>query len=737
MARRRTKRTVNITLNRYKLGFGLLIVGVLYFFLFQMAQESPLFVWLSYPTLQLFGEKGSMVFFWLLTIIGLLIVLRQKYYTRRLFKFWLILITIVCWFLNFPLLDAGFWRISSPEFRGLLMENGGWLWYTFLWIIDWSLGGEVQAIKIVVFACFLITCIAIGIYYNLKIPTLRFEAIANHYESVKTSVKKAKEDAKSTAKSSAQPTKEPVSAPATTHHSSTSPWENTASETSLLKSILKDKLATKIQQKEDEQTIRQLHINFPKNKPTFSLDLLEKNMSPGTLLDETVLMEKAQAIRNKLAEFDIAVTIEWFNIGPTVIQFKLKPDSGIKITKIESYDKDIALALRTKSLRVLAPIPGTDTVGIEIPNPKPQMVYLSDVLGGINFTKGMTQSFTNLPIGTSIDGTHLIRDLESMPHLLVAGATGSGKSVGVNNFITGLMYQNTPSELKFLMVDPKQVELGIYEWIPYLLAPIITDPGKAVKLLKRSVDFMEERYTKLKKYKVRNLSEYNEKVKDDEKMYRLVIIIDELADLMMSGNKKDTETYITRIAQKARAVGIHLILATQRPSVNVITGLIKANIPTRIAFWVVSQIDSRTILDVKGAEDLVGKGDLLYMDPKTKFPIRVQAPYISTGETEEIVRAIIDTYMVGLTENDIFHPEIIRLLENKGEYAGDDMVQGDDEELIEQAIQIIAETRKASATMLQRKLGVWFPRAARLIDIMEQRGIVWPQEGAKPREIFI
>lgn len=196
----------------------------------------------------------------------------------------------------------------------------------------------------------------------------------------------------------------------------------------------------------------------------------------------------------------------------------------------------------------------------------------------------MTQSFTNLPIGTSIDGTHLIRDLESMPHVLVAGATGSGKSVGVNTFITALMYQNTPSELKFLMVDPKQVELGIYEGIPYLLAPIITDAGKAVKLLKRSVDFMEERYTKLKKVKVRNLTEYNEKVKEDERMYRLVIIIDELADLMMSGNKKDTETYITRIAQKARAVGIHLILATQRPSVNVITGLIKANIPTRIAF---------------------------------------------------------------------------------------------------------------------------------------------------------
>lgn len=701
-----------------------------------MAQESPLFTWLSYPTTQLFGEKWSMVFFWFLTLVGALIVLRQKYYTRRLFKFSIILITIICGFLNFPLLEFGFNRISSPEFRALLLDNGWWLWYTFLRVVDRALGGEIQAIKIVVFACFLITCIAIWIYYNLKIPALRFEAIAQHYDAVKTSVKKAKEVT--------QKAKQEREASAATQKSESNDKKTAAenispenSEKNLLKSILKDKLATKIQQKEDEQTIRQLHISFPKNKPTFSIDLLDRNTSPGPSLDEDVLMEKAQAIRSKLAEFDIEVSVEWFNIWPTVIQFKLKPDSGVKITKIESYDKDIALALRTKSLRILAPIPGTDTVGIEIPNPKPQMVYLSDVLWGVSFTKWMTQSFTNLPVGTGIDGTHLVRDLESMPHLLVAGATGSGKSVGVNTFITALMYQNTPSELKFLMVDPKQVELGIYEWIPYLLAPIITDPGKAVKLLKRSVDFMEERYTKLKKVKVRNLSEYNEKVKEDEKMYRLVIIIDELADLMMSWNKKDTEIYITRIAQKARAVGIHLILATQRPSVNVITGLIKANIPTRIAFWVVSQIDSRTILDVKGAEDLVGKGDLLYMDPKTKFPIRVQAPYISTGETEEVVRAIIDTYMVGLTENDIFHPEIIRLLESKGEYAGDDMVQGDDEELIEQAIQIIAETRKASATMLQRKLGVGFPRAARLIDIMEQRGIVGPQEGAKPREILI
>lgn len=325
-----------------------------------------------------------------------------------------------------------------------------------------------------------------------------------------------------------------------------------------------------------------------------------------------------------------------------------------------------------------------------------------------------------------------------MPHLLVAGATWSGKSVWVNGFITSLMYQNTPSELKFIMVDPKQVELGIYEWIPYLLAPIITEPEKAVKVLKRAVKHMNERYKKLKELKVRNIVEYNEKVEEEkDKMYRIVIIIDELADLMMSGNKKDTENYIARIAQMARAVGMHLILATQRPSVNVITWLIKANIPTRISFWVVSQIDSRTIIDQKWAEDLVGKWDLLYLDPKGKYPIRVQSPFVSTGETEDIVKALREKYMSNLTADDIYHPEIMNILENKWVAWGMWDVSDADEELIEQAIQIISSSRKASATMLQRKLWVWFPRAARLIDILEERGIIGPQDGARPREIFI
>lgn len=331
-----------------------------------------------------------------------------------------------------------------------------------------------------------------------------------------------------------------------------------------------------------------------------------------------------------------------------------------------------------------------------------------------------------MALGKGIDGKIEIRPLESMPHLLVAGATGSGKSVGINDFIVSLMFQNTPSELKFLMVDPKQVELEMYSGLPYMLAPIVYDSARAIKLLQRTVQEMERRYSILKDQRVRNLIEYNTK-NAAEKMYRIVFVIDEMADMMLSSaaNRKEVENCINRLAAKARAVGIHLILATQRPSVNVITGLIKANIPTRIAYGVVSEVDSRTILGRKGAEDLVGKGDMLYMDPSTKFPVRMQSPFVATEEIEKVVDSLRRKYMQGLTEEDIYNPEIVAALESKAETAAGAFAGGgDDDDLVEQAMQVIAETRKASATLLQRKLGVGFARAARIMDILEERGVI-------------
>lgn len=414
------------------------------------------------------------------------------------------------------------------------------------------------------------------------------------------------------------------------------------------------------------------------------------------------------------------------------MQIKIKPEEGIKISAIEGLSNDIKLSLKSKSLRIIAPIAGTDMIGIQIPNPKPNMVRLGDVLSTEDFGTLMKKTTTNLSLGKGIDGSVQIKPLEAMPHLLVAGATGSGKSVGINDFIVSLMFQNTPAELKFLMVDPKQVELEMYSGLPYLLAPIVYDSGKAIKLLQWTVEEMEKRYSTLKDERVRNLDEYNERMEKEgkEKMYRIVFIIDEMADMMLSSsaNRKEVENCINRLAAKARAVGIHLILATQRPSVNVITGLIKANIPTRIAFGVVSEVDSRTILGRKGAEDLVGKGDMLYMDPSTKFPIRIQAPFVSTEEIERVVSQLRNKYMQNLTEEDIYHPEIIAALESKletakGVFAGGGDATSDDD-LVNQAMQVIAETRKASATLLQRKLNIGFARAARIMDILEERGII-------------
>ena len=517
-----------------------------------------------------------------------------------------------------------------------------------------------------------------------------------------------------------------------------------AQATSSWGSLLKEMFKTKVTQKIEEKKPKPM-ISFSGDKPTFGYSALESNLGNQQTVDENFLVEKAKALQTKLSEFWVPIAIEGFDIWPSIVQIKIKPEEGIKISAIEGLSNDIKLSLKSKSLRIIAPIPGTDMIGIQIPNPKASMVRLGDIISTEEFSMQMKKNSTNLSLGKGIDGSVQVKALESMPHLLVAGATGSGKSVGINDFIVSLMFQNTPAELKFLMVDPKQVELEMYSGLPYLLAPIVYDSGKAIKLLQWTVEEMEKRYSTLKDQRVRNLDEYNQKMEAEgqEKMYRIVFIIDEMADMMLSSsaNRKEVENCINRLAAKARAVGIHLILATQRPSVNVITGLIKANIPTRIAFGVVSEVDSRTILGRKGAEDLVGKGDMLYMDPSTKFPIRIQAPFVSTEEIERVVSQLRNKYMQNLTEEDIYHPEIIAALESKVETARGVLSGGgeggNDEDLINQAIQVIAETRKASATLLQRKLNVWFARAARIMDVLEERGIIWPQEGAKPRDIFI
>ena len=508
-------------------------------------------------------------------------------------------------------------------------------------------------------------------------------------------------------------------------------------------SLLKDLIKKQVDEKVEEKKPKPI-IHFSWDKPTFPTTTLWTNLWAQQSIDENFLVEKSKSLQTKLSEFWVPITIEGFDIWPSIVQIKIKPAEGIRIQAIENLANDIKLSLKSKSLRIIAPIPWTDLVGIQIPNPKPNMVKLGDIINTREFLEGMKKESTTLSLWKWIDWAVQVKALEGMPHLLIAWATGSWKSVWVNDFIISLMFQNTPAELKFLMVDPKQVELEMYSGLPYLLAPIVYDSWKAIKLLQWTVNEMERRYTQLKEVRVKNLMEYNQKAEREwkEKMYRIVFIIDEMADMMLSSsaNRKEVENCINRLAAKARAVWIHLILATQRPSVNVITWLIKANIPTRIAFWVVSEIDSRTILWRKGAEDLVGKWDMLYMDPSTKFPIRIQAPFVSTDEIDAVVAQLRNKYMQWLTEDDVYNPEIIAALESKPETAWSSFWWGDswdDEDLVNQAIAVISETRKASATLLQRKLGVWFARAARIMDILEERGIVWPADGAKPRDIFI
>ncbi len=458
-----------------------------------------------------------------------------------------------------------------------------------------------------------------------------------------------------------------------------------------------------------------------------SLDLLKKGDSAVTVEDD-ILMANADKIKKKLIQFGIDVVMHEVNVGPTVIQYTLKPNEAVKLSKITSLKNDMALALAAERIRIEAPIPGKSLVGVEVPNPYRATVYLREILESGQFTD--SRSKLTLPLGRDVTGKPVIASLDTMPHLLIAGATGSGKSVAMNVFLISLLYQNSPKDLKLIMIDPKRVELGSYNSIPHLLTPVIQDPEKASIALRWVVAEMSRRYTELSNHRVRNLAEYND-IKKISKMPRIVVVVDELADLMMTSGK-EVEASICRIAQMARAVGIHLIIATQRPSVDVITGLIKANIPTRISFAVSSSIDSRTILDGIGAEDLLGKGDMLYLPTGMNKPVRVQGIYISTEEIERI------TNRIKLTVEPNYDETITSIETAKQRLPGmpDSDSAGEEDDMYDAALELVRETKKASASLLQRHLKLGYARAARLIDLLEKNGVVGPADGAKPRKIM-
>jgi S-DNA-T family DNA segregation ATPase FtsK/SpoIIIE len=477
-----------------------------------------------------------------------------------------------------------------------------------------------------------------------------------------------------------------------------------------------------------------------------SVELLEKKQSPADAGD---VQQNAQTIRDTLAEFNIDVEMEGANIGPKVTQYTLKPPSGVKLTRITALETNIALNLAAQSLRIEAPIPGQRAVGIEVPNRKAADVRLYGILTAKQWKNNHEP--LSFAIGKDISGEAVVGELNKMPHLLIAGQTGSGKSVMINTLLTSLLYRNSPSEMKVILVDPKQVEMAPYEDIPHLLTPVITEPEKTISALKWAVNEMERRYKLLAEEKIRDIKSYNQKIQagnkkvsipdedgneqrvDDGAMPYIVIVIDELADLMMVA-ARDVEALIVRLAQKARAVGIHLVLATQRPSVDVITGLIKANVPARIAFTVASQIDSRTILDQVGAEKLLGQGDMLMLTPSMSKPKRIQGAWVMDEEVMKI------TDHLRLQSAPQYNDEIISQpvqLNGKGGVVMDFGGSEGGDDMYKDAVRVVVESGKASTSLLQRRLRVGYARAARIIEEMEEQGIIGPADGARPREVLI
>ena len=475
------------------------------------------------------------------------------------------------------------------------------------------------------------------------------------------------------------------------------------------------------------------------------MSLLKEGPKQGAINDEVhkKYLEIGHLIEDRCREFSVEGEVTAYHPGPVVTTFEFKPSAGVKYAKVVNLGDDLALALKAESMRIER-ISGSSTVGIEVPNKKRDLITLRDIIDTEQFSA--SPSLTTLALGKDIHGEAVVTDLAKMPHLLVAGATGAGKSVGLNSMIVSLLYKALPTQLKMLMIDPKMVELKIYEDIPHLLHPIITDPKLASNALIWAVNEMENRYRCLAECGVRNIDQYNlllkdldayrralklpegEPVKVPEALHYIVIIIDEFADLMMVASK-DVEDSVTRIAQKARAVGIHLIIATQRPSVDVITGVIKANLPSRISYQVASKIDSRTILDTQGAEKLLGNGDMLFLPPGTARLRRLHGAYVSETEINDIV-----DFVKKNQGEPKFLEEITKMADEKG---GADGVEYLDDPKYDDAVRVVLTTGQASASYLQRRLKLGYSRAARLIEIMEANGVVGPSQGSKPREILI
>ena len=510
-------------------------------------------------------------------------------------------------------------------------------------------------------------------------------------------------------------------------------------------------ISDEIGQKEEKKQNEQVSFEFLHSEGTFvlpSLDLLDKAEIRNTRMKKESLIMNSRILEKKLADFGVEGSVTEVKPGPVITMYELEPASGVKINKITNLSDDLALALKARSVRIVAPIPGKAAIGIEIPNYERESVYLRDVLDSEEFL----ESKYKLPIvlGKNIAGRPVITDLARMPHLLIAGTTGSGKSVSLNAMICSILFKTAPDEVKFIMIDPKRLELSGYEGIPHLLNPVVTNPKEASQVLKWTVDEMERRYAAIADVGVKSIERYNRLVEKEqiaikkqmsglsspvsgektatvpEKLPYIIVVIDELADLMMVA-QRNVETSLARLAQMARAAGIHLILATQRPSVDVITGIIKANFPTRISFKVSSKVDSRTILDQLGAEKLLGAGDMLFMPPGTSKLMRIHGAFVSDKEITKIVD-FIKRQGSPLYDKSIssYSPE------REGAKTGEEF-----DEKYDEAVELVTDLGQASISLVQRYMKIGYNRAARIVEKMEAEGVVGPSDGAKPRKVLV
>jgi DNA segregation ATPase FtsK/SpoIIIE, S-DNA-T family len=705
-------------ISREAYGIFFITLGII-FFLGLIGKAGPLGVTIDTVLASLFGVGKWMIPLMFLVLAGALFLARSLHFhlTRNIGILFLLSSILGLIHLQTPLYAM---NVDVEQY-------GGWVGFSFslLFRVFFSTENSDLAATIILLGCFLISVL---ITFEIS-----FRDIWNYFHP-QTSLEKVTKDTEPFADTENVADGEIRIVKPVTVDETTSIVKQLMPSTELLdikRPQAKKDAARKKAIKKDGIVIKNIEVEGDWEFP--SLDLLIDEVDDNYPADE-VLHSQAQNIKEKLQEFGIQVEMVDARVGPTVTQFTVSPQEGVTVKKILHAKDDLALALAAKAIRIEAPIPGQPYVGIEIPNEKRSTVYMHELLESEEFTS--IHSPLRLVLGKDVSGKAVIADLAKMPHLLIAGATGSGKSVGMNSFLVSLLYQNSPADLKFIMIDPKRVELTGYNGIPHLLTPVITEADKALAALKWAVAEMMRRYQDCSEKGYRNIEEFNEA--EDKKMPKIVIVIDELADLMMRDLRKDTEAAIMRLAQMARAVGIHLIIATQRPSVDVITGVIKANIPTRISFTVTSAVDSRTILDSLGAEGLLGMGDMLFLNSQTPKPQRIQGIFLSSKEIERVTNHLkVTPEPEDLSDLTLDEEEEAANAVGIGIDLEAIKQASEEDALVPEAIQVIKDTGKASATLLQRMLSIGYARAAKILDILEKKGFIGPANGAKPRTIFI